>query len=54
MELLLFEPVEFQLHYNCTNFDHDTIPLEQRRNFTHAPVHIVLCAIYYVGSSIII
>uniref|UniRef100_A0A915EEL2 Vomeronasal type-1 receptor n=1 Tax=Ditylenchus dipsaci TaxID=166011 RepID=A0A915EEL2_9BILA len=48
MELYLFRPADFQLLYNCSNIDIDSVPLANRRHILEGVIMILLCAIYYI------
>ncbi|KAL3077597.1 hypothetical protein niasHS_004719 [Heterodera schachtii] len=48
MELFIFRHAEYERLYNCTDFDIDKIPLEQRQFVPESIGICVLCAIYYM------
>jgi len=50
MELLLFEPNEFERLYNCTAYNVESIPLEQRQHKLLGIGFITLTTIYQANS----
>lgn len=45
MEVMIFEPVQYQLYYNCSFYDSNSIPVESRR---HVMIGFVLIFVYVV------
>jgi hypothetical protein len=48
MEILLFEPAKFNRLYNCSFYDYNSIPLEQRQHRFLGWVIIVSYVVFFV------
>src|SRR4051794_21430303 len=49
MNLPLFYPAEFELYYNCSFFDYQRVPLEERRSIALGVVYLILGVFFEVN-----
>jgi hypothetical protein len=50
MELILFRPDDYASLYNCTGFQIEAVPFEQRQHVSFGIALILMAVIYFVGS----
>lgn len=48
MDLMLFRPADYDRLYNCSGFNADLVPLEQRVHLFHGVLLIVLFVVFEV------